>query len=187
MPDVAIIPIRSFRLGKQRLSGLLEDPEREDLGRRLAAHVASTAVAADAIPLVVSADAAVADWSIHNGFSCIPDPDQGLDAAARTGADWALAARSRWAVLHSDLPALTEGDVRQVFDGLSLAPSVIAPSSDGGTSALASSREVEFAYGPASFHRHLARLEDPMVVVSTGLLLDLDSPNDFDASGGFIR
>lgn len=186
MPDVAIVPIRSFRLGKQRLSEALSDPDREQLGRRLASHVVTIVAAADVVPLIVSGDSDVTDWSSRNGFSCIPDPGGGLDAAARAGVDRANESKSRWVVLHSDLPALQPSDVTRVFHALETAGSVIAPSSDGGTSALASRTPVEFRYGPASFHRHLPRLVDPVVVVSTGLLLDVDSPDDLQASAAFV-
>jgi 2-phospho-L-lactate guanylyltransferase (CobY/MobA/RfbA family) len=64
---------------------------------------------------------------------------------------------------------------------------MIAPSNDGGTSLLGASRRIRFAYGPASFHRHLLRLRDPRVVVRLGLALDLDDASDLEAARGHTK
>ena len=111
MPTVAVVPIKSFATGNQRLSKILGDSEREELGRSLASHVVETAESAGMLPIVVTADPDVATWATGFGFPPVPDPGQGLDAAATTGAEWAIQARSRWIVLHADLPLLTTHDL----------------------------------------------------------------------------
>ena len=111
----------------------------------------------------------------------IPDSGEGLSIAAARGAEWAVQSGSQWLILHSDLPMLRPADLAAftaVLDG----GDVIAPSSDGGTSAISSRRRIDFAFGPASFNRHLTRLTSPSIVARPGLLHDIDSPADLEAA-----
>ncbi len=182
MPIVVIIPIKSFRMGKQRLSDALEDGPRQTLGRALAGHTAGVVEEAGLIPLIVTADPQVAEWATTSGFPSLPDSGIGLTAAATIGTEWARASGSRWIVLHGDLPLLTTSDVAAVARPLSAGHAVIAPSSDGGTSAIGSDSDFQFEFGVGSFHRHLPRLNAATIVVRTGLALDVDSPNDLAAA-----
>jgi 2-phospho-L-lactate guanylyltransferase (CobY/MobA/RfbA family) len=77
---------------------------------------------------------------------------------------------------------LQPSDLEVVVSAVESGREVIAPSSDGGTSALSARAPIEFAYGSASFHRHLTRLTEPMVVIRPGLLQDIDSPQDLTAA-----
>lgn len=175
MPTIVIIPVKSFRLGKQRLAEAIEDDRRHALGKALASHVAETVEAAGLLPLFVTSDREVAAWATSMGFPSLPDPAAGLDVAAATGVEWARQSSSRWIVLHSDLPLLRDDELVR----LELEESDwIAPSADGGTSAISAKEPIDFAFGPGSFHRHLARLQTPGVIATTGLLHDLDSPAD---------
>lgn len=178
---MVIVPVKSFRMGKQRLSAAVSTPERERLGKALAGHVAATVEAAGLIPLIVTADPEVVAWATSTGFPSLPDPGDGLDAAAAAGVSWAGHSSSAWIVLHSDLPLLRSDDVAAVAEVLRSGSPVVAPSSDGGTSAIGWRGPFEFAFGAGSFHRHLARLPSPTVVSRTGLLLDVDSPHDLAA------
>jgi 2-phospho-L-lactate guanylyltransferase (CobY/MobA/RfbA family) len=58
----------------------------------------------------------------------------------------------------------------------------IAPSADGGTTALAGSGPAVFTYGPGSFRRHLGRFPEAGIVIRTGLLHDVDSYSDLAAA-----
>lgn len=127
------------------------------------------------LPVIVTADADVAFWATGQGFPSIPDPGQGLDAAAASGVEWAMMSQSRWIVLHADLPLLTTDDLAALA---ATRGDVIAPSADGGTSAISATHPLEFGYGPGSFHRHLSRLDSPVIVSRIGLLHDVDSPAD---------
>ncbi len=179
MPTIAIIPVKSFSGGNLRLSSAIDDTHRRALGRALAGHVARTVVECDLVPLIVTGDPEVASWATVSGFSTIPDPGTGLNAAAATGTEWASHTRSKWTIIHADLPLLRPEDLIAVTE---VTGDVIAPSSDGGTSALSATGTIEFEYGPASFHRHLNRLDSPTVVARPGLLHDIDSPADLDSA-----
>lgn len=187
MPIVVIIPIKSFRLGKQRLSDALDDERRQTLGRALAGHTAGVVESAGLIPLIVTADPQVAEWATASGFPSLPDSGTGLTDAARVGMEWARSSRSRWLVLHGDLPLLSTSDVQAVAEPMRRGHGVIAPSSDGGTSAIGADGEFRFEFGVGSFHRHLPRLTDARVVVRTGLALDVDSPNDLVSAAATTR
>jgi len=182
VPTVAIIPVKSFAMGKQRLAGALQPEQRSRLGRALARHVTTAASTAGLLPVVVTGDADVAEWSTLSGFPILADPGRGLDSAATAGALWAMASGSRWIVVHSDLPLLAPSDLAHLESIMSGNRNVVAPSADGGTSAIGSHRPVTFSYGVSSFHRHLGVLEDPVVVTRPGLLLDVDSPMDLAAA-----
>ncbi len=175
---MVIVPVKSFRTGKQRLSGAMTDRQRHELGKRLAIHVTGVVVEAGQTPNIVTSDPDVVDWAAAYGYRILADPGSGLDAAARAGVTVSNDRHEAWLVVHSDLPLLSSDDVRCLTEVLDAGRSVIAPSSDGGTSAIGSRGPFVFSYGPGSFHQHLPRLDQPEVVARTGLLLDVDSPND---------
>lgn len=181
MPTVAVIPVRSFSLGKQRLADALTPEQRSKLGKAMVEHVSTVVAESDLIPVLVTADPDVATWAAGHGIPSIPDPGEGLSVAAARGVDWAVQSGSRWLVLHSDLPMLSYLDLKTFVAALD-GGDAIAPSSDGGTSAISSSREIEFAFGPASFNRHLTMLTSPSVVARPGFLHDIDSPADLAAA-----
>ena len=89
-----------------------------------------------------------------------------------------MTSHSPWLVLHSDLPLLQTSEVQELAGHLVDGRDVIAPSADGGTSAIGSTHDVSFAFGRGSFQRHLAQLDDPVVISSVGLLHDIDTPDD---------
>ncbi|MGH8949693.1 MAG: DUF2064 domain-containing protein [Acidimicrobiia bacterium] len=182
MPTVAILPVKSFRMGKGRMADHLTDDARSRLGRALAERTAALTVDAGMIPVLVAGDGEVAEWAIIHGFPSIPDPGEGLDGAALAGARWAIEAASEWIVIHTDLPLLTAAELADLNQALSGAGTVIAPSADGGTSALGASGPADFSYGPGSFHRHLGRLPAAVIVARTGLLHDIDTFIDLESA-----
>jgi 2-phospho-L-lactate guanylyltransferase len=182
VPTVVVIPVRSFRLGKTRLAEKVEDAERIALGRALAFRVAEAAENVGLLPLVVTADPEVAAWATSAGFPSLPEPGEGLNLAVAAGVEWAASSRSSWIVLHADLPLVEAADILRLAECLDSGLNPIAPSSDGGTSAIGGWGAFAFSFGIGSFHRHLARLATPRVVTSPGLLLDLDSPADLAAA-----
>jgi 2-phospho-L-lactate guanylyltransferase (CobY/MobA/RfbA family) len=137
--------------------------------------VVEKVLAARVEPLIVTADEAVSDYARSAGLQVLSDTDTGLDEACQIGV---AASPGRWVVLHADLPLLDVGDVSVLREAVASGRDVIAPSSDGGTSAISSTDAVLFSFGAASFHRHLPRLTDPVIVARVGLLHDLDSDKD---------
>lgn len=187
MDPVVVIPVKSFAVGKRRLASALDAQRRAGLGRALASHVAGVVDELGLVPMFVTGDPEVADWAAGVGFPSLPEESAGLDGAATAGARWASQANSPWLIIHSDLPLLTTRDLKEVASHLSSGGDVIAPSADGGTSAIGSSRHIEFAFGPGSFSRHLPRLDGPRVFTSVGLLHEIDTPGDVDAAAATAR
>ncbi|MEX1124906.1 MAG: 2-phospho-L-lactate guanylyltransferase [Acidimicrobiia bacterium] len=187
MPIVAILPVKPFRLGKERLADSLTPDARVALGQAFAERTADTAAAAGMIPLIVAGDLEVAEWALIRGIPAVDDPGIDLNAAAAAGVEWARVAECSWIVVHCDLPLLQVAELMELASALGRSGTVIAPSADGGTSALGSIEPIEFAYGPGSFHRHLARTREPMVIARTGLLHDVDSPADLASARAHPR
>lgn len=182
MPTTVVIPVKSFETGKQRLATTLTPEARARLVAGLADHVATRAEEAGLIPLIVTADSAVAEWSIGRGIPSIPDRGQGLNDAAREGVRWALESRGEWLVLHGDLPLLTADDLQALQKVLADGGNPLSPSADGGTSAVGGRAAAPFYFGVGSFQRHLVSAPKPQIVFRTGLALDIDSPQDLRAA-----
>lgn len=180
---LAAVPLKPFAAAKGRLTEALDAAQRQRLGSAVAARTLRAITTAGARAAVVTADDAVAGWAAERGVEVIPEDEPGLNGAAGSAVARAAAAGVPWAVVHADLPLLTSADVSAVLAALIGHRLVLAPSFDGGTSVIAGSVDrFDFAYGPGSFHRHLARGAhlDVRVLVRSGLALDLDSPDDLE-------
>jgi 2-phospho-L-lactate guanylyltransferase (CobY/MobA/RfbA family) len=118
----------------------------------------------------------------------MPDMGKGLDGAADIGTGWADETGSHWLVVHSDLPLLTVSDLRALEESLLRNGLVLAPSADGGTSAMGGRGvHYRFRYGPGSFRRHLALYPEAAIVVRLGLLHDVDTYADLDSARNHPR
>ena len=164
------------------MAGDLSEDARSRLGQALAERTADLAVEVGLIPVLIAGDAEVADWALLHGLPSLPDPGEGLDRAAEDGVLWADMSASPWIVLHADLPLLTAPELETVESTRMDHGWVIAPSADGGTTALGGSGPALFTYGPGSFRRHLGRFPEAGIVIGTGLLHDVDSYSDLAAA-----
>jgi 2-phospho-L-lactate guanylyltransferase len=182
MPVLAVVPIRSFTRGKERLSAALDPRIRTQVGMAMALRTVTAAESASMLPTVVTGDKEVASWAVGLGIPVVAEQGAGLNHAAQAGVDRALESGLQWVVLHSDLPLVTAPDLAEVSAAIQTGAAMLAPSADGGTTALSAPELIEFRYGRGSAHRHLSQLSDPVIVVRTGLLLDLDSIADLHAA-----
>jgi 2-phospho-L-lactate guanylyltransferase len=176
-----VIPIRAFALGKARLADELGPVERAELGRSLADRVA---VAAAPYPtVVVSSDTDVCVWAAARGLAVVEDPGS-LDAAASAGCA-ALREHgcTRGVVAHGDL-ARVRSFARVVRDASLPIVTLVPCHRDDGTPVLSVPLDVEFpfAYGAASFRRHVAIARElglgTRVVRDAELGFDVDTPDD---------
>lgn len=182
MPTVAVLPVKSFRLGKGRMAADLTPENRSTLGRALAERTADLSDSVGLIPLLVAGDEEVAEWALRIGFPAIPDPGGGLDHAAGAGVAWATESDSSWLVLHCDLPLLVAAELTETLAVVTRGDRVVAPSADGGTSAMGGHGEAVFSYGPGSFNAHLGRFPDAVVMARLGFLHDVDSISDLESA-----
>jgi 2-phospho-L-lactate guanylyltransferase len=178
---LAAIPIKPFGVAKARLAPRLDAATRSRLGKEIAARTAAAATDAGALVAIVTGDSGVAQWARSQGYLTI---DEGMSAAAglNGAAEAALyeaARRQRsWAIIHADLPLVTPAALGRVFS-LAQRGMVIVPSHDGGTNVIAGpGTRIDFAYGIASFHRHLSHNPRACVHVDPELALDLDTITD---------
>jgi 2-phospho-L-lactate guanylyltransferase len=178
----AVVPIRSFE-GLSRLADALPADRRSTVMLRLALRTTETLRDAGTTVVVVSGDPAVRAWASNQHLRVVDEPDPpGLDAAAAAGID---TTKGPWLVVHADLPLISGDDVGAALAALDSHGHVVAPSHDGGTSLIGGKWPIfEFAYGPGSFRRHLARVPTAKVLVRHGLALDLDRVRDLDTLRG---
>jgi 2-phospho-L-lactate guanylyltransferase len=182
MPGVAaavVIPVKSFRAAKARLSPVLDPDQRVELARWSAERV--VAAAGDLPVYVACDDEEVADWAGDHGASVLWHPGIGLNAAvSRSVADLGAVGVESVIVCHADLARPEPLSRLAGSTGITLVPD---RARDGTNVAVVpAGASFEFAYGPASFRRHLRTAVAaglPVHVVADPLLaLDIDTPAD---------
>ena len=191
-PVWALVPAKSFARAKSRLSGLLDEREREALARAMLEHVLGVLASCPEIAgvMVVTDGDDVAELARAHGAVAVRDaasPPLGsiVDAALAE-----LAARSAGAalVLMSDLPRLAASDVRRLVEVMGEADVVASPDVLGeGTNALGLTPPdlLRTSFGTRdSFERHRRAAEGAGLRVavqrSEGLAFDVDEPADLE-------
>jgi 2-phospho-L-lactate/phosphoenolpyruvate guanylyltransferase len=176
---VVLIPVKAFRSAKLRLAAVLDTDQRLALARWTAGRV--VAAAGDLPVFVACDDDEVATWAGEHHATVLWHPGVGLNAAvSRSVEHLAGNGVEHVVVSHGDLarptplPALVrQGVVTLVPDRVGDGTNVIA---------LPSSAPFTFAYGAASFTRHLTTAIDAgiavRVVADPLLALDIDTPDD---------
>lgn len=186
---VAVVPLRSPGAGKTRLSPTLDTDARAALAGAMLADVVAALRGADLEVVVAAGGPAAAAAASALQVAAVVDPPtaRSLDDAVEH-ARRAVAPDTALLVVQADLPLLRSADVEALL--AAEAPVVLAPTSDGGTSALLRrpSSVIATAYGRRSADRH-ARLAHaagvPVAVVDRpGLALDVDRLEDLDALVG---
>jgi 2-phospho-L-lactate guanylyltransferase len=175
-----LVPVKSFRLAKLRLAGVLDEEERGQLARELAEIAVA---AAHGMPVyVVCDDGEVADWAVTRGATVLYAPGLELSAAVEAGVkQLAEEGFSLAVVAHADLPLVSD------LSGFG-SPSEVTLAPDrwrDGTNVAGVPTEVgfRFSYGPGSFARHLAEaarlglhctiVDDPRLSSDVDLPVDL--------------
>ena len=174
--DAILVPAKGLSRAKSRLGAWLEAPERRELVLAMLADVLR-ATAAWPDRFVVTDDAVLAEMAAALGCLPLADPGDGLNAALRAGtAHAAQAGATKLLVLLSDVPLVAEEDVGRLFS--LRAAVVVAPSPDGGTTALVRRPPgaIDPAFGPgsAALHTEAARRAGLPVHVSAPPSLSLD-------------
>lgn len=180
---MAAVTVKPFGVAKVRLAPVLDAPTRSRIGMAIAARTAALVADAAGDVVIVTGDPGVARWAQALGHDVVDERSaggNGLDRAARAVAAHATGRGHGWAIVHADLPLVSSADLAAVFEAGG-DDGAIAPSYDGGTNVLAHrGDDLRFAYGPGSFHRHLAAAPLAAVVVRPGLAFDLDTPEDLE-------
>ncbi|MEZ5165261.1 MAG: 2-phospho-L-lactate guanylyltransferase [Acidimicrobiales bacterium] len=175
---VVLVPIRSFRGAKSRLSPVLGDDEREQLSRWMAERVVSAAGALRC--RIVTDDPAVASWARGIGADLAQPGVDGLDASVRLAVDEAARdGLDRVIVAHADLPAADDLTIA-LGPGVAIVPDRRLDGSN--VVGIPAGCGFEFAYGPGSFRRHCAEAGrlglDLRIIHHDPLAWDVDEPGD---------
>jgi 2-phospho-L-lactate guanylyltransferase len=174
-----LVPVKSFRDAKHRLSPALAHPEREQLARRLAQTVIDVNGSADLF--VACDDGSVADWASSEGAFVLWTPGLGLSGAVTAGVAHLAAAGFDLAVVtHADLPLMTSLRAFGTEGAVTLAPDRTLDGTN--VAAVPTDAGFVFSYGPRSFVRHRAEAERcglaVHVIYDTRLASDVDVPED---------
>jgi 2-phospho-L-lactate guanylyltransferase len=186
----AIIPVKPFRAGKSRLSGLLGSDDRAALNRRLFGRVldVTLGIFRPERIVVVTADTVLFTMMHGQGLHALEDTGRGLNAALGLAGRYALERGARAiAVLPCDLPQISVDDVTAlVAAGVRSPCCVIAPDSqEQGTNGLMLTPPEPdfFRFGTDSFQAHIeAAKEHGMrvrILRRSGLAHDLDTPDEY--------
>jgi len=174
-----LIPLRSLRAGKLRLSNALDDDARAQLIQSMAAQVIAAARGLDV--LVVHDEHDVAAWAVEHGAEAIRPPVPGLNEAVTYGRDHLReAGYDKVIVAHADLPLAI--DLRQVITDEAVA--IVSDRHGDGTNVLCvdTSLDFAFAYGPGSYAHHVRIARElgiePHIIDAPDLAWDVDHPDD---------
>lgn len=176
-----LVPVKSFREAKFRLSGVLADHQRQRLARDLAEIVLR---ARGSMPgFVACDDDEVADWATARGVEVLWTPGRGLSGAVTSGVRH-LATRGFEIVVvaHADLPLVTRLDDFGTVGEVTLAPDHRIDGTN--VVAVPASANFRFSYGPGSFGRHRDEADrlglTRRIVYDWRLASDIDLPRDLD-------
>jgi 2-phospho-L-lactate/phosphoenolpyruvate guanylyltransferase len=188
----AVVPVKDTRQAKQRLAGVLDRAQRQELALAMLEDVLAALARVDELAgiLVVTADAAAAAIAARYRADV-------MNEGARDGHTGAVAAAARRLVgdamvtVPGDIPLLEPDDVRRLVSAHREAMRrgtrafIIAPARDerGSNAVLCSPAEaVPLRFGEDSFFPHLAAAKargiEPEVVRLPSIALDIDTPQD---------
>ncbi|MHB8439741.1 MAG: 2-phospho-L-lactate guanylyltransferase [Acidimicrobiales bacterium] len=181
-----LVPVKAFRLAKERLAPTMAPHARAELARRMATRVIR---AAAPLPVaVVCDDDEVATWAEGMGAAVIAEPGRGLNGAVEEGVRRLRdAGAAEVLVAHGDLPFAEALASLAGFGGVTLVPD----RRDDGTNVICipAGAGFRFAYGSGSFGRHcleVGRLGLALRVLRPhSLVLDVDEPMDVAAAGAW--
>lgn len=176
---VAVVPLKQGGAQKSRLAQTLDQPQRAALTDALFSHVLSALGSCPRLSQVIvlspsDPERAQTEWA--------PDQGRGLNEELT-----ALRARfldRNFLIVHADLPFLETRDIERLLDAAESGVA-IAPDKHGqGTNALAlrAGVNIAFGFGERSFEKHRAAAPGGVIVQSSGLAQDIDTPDDLRAA-----
>ena len=188
-----VMPVKDLADAKQRLAGVLDAEERQELFRAMLEDVLSALAASTGLAglLLVTRDPEARRLATRYGARVlVEEENRGHTAASSLGArTLAQEAVAGMVQVPADLPLLTPKDIAALLRVHGQAPAVtLAPSRDeGGSNAVACSPPdlLPLRFGDDSFFLHLRRARalgvEPQIVRRPGLALDVDTPEDLAA------
>jgi 2-phospho-L-lactate guanylyltransferase len=183
----AVVPIKETGGAKQRLAGLLSEPQRRRLALAMAEDVLSTLarVAELASIAVITVDTDAAAIARRYGAEVWSDgAREGHTGAVAAAARRLAAARRAMLALPGDIPLIEPEDVRHLLGRAAASFAIVPAHDDLGSNAVlcAPADIVPLRFGENSFFPHLeaarARGIAPEVVRLPRIALDIDTATD---------
>lgn len=194
MLTLAILPVKSFAVAKQRLRDVLTRDARRELVEAMLADVLVALRSATSIDqiLVVTRDPGAQRIAAEHGVAVLDDDKHDHNTAASLGIDYALRSGSdRILLVPGDCPLLEPAQLDELLaraEDPGARSAVIVPDRHGtGTNALLLTPpgSLRPSFGPDSCHRHASDARAAgtahAVVDVPSLALDVDTPGDLAA------
>ncbi len=192
---IALIPVKRLEQSKSRLLPELADAARQALTLAMLEDLIEALARSGCIDRIVvtTPDPQVARRAEAAGAEVLIRPEPGLNAALEDAAQrLAPAPDEALLIVLGDVAGALPEDLRQLVCAAGSLPATragiwLAPSADGGTSALLlrPARAIPFCFGPASAarHREAARAANVAYheLALASLAIDLDQPEDLAA------
>ena len=191
MRTLAVLPVKSFRQAKQRLSDEVPPRLRASLAEAMVCDVLAALVRSECIDevVVVTAGSRAREIAVDRGARVIADRESGHNDAASLGIAAAIErGAERVLLVPGDCPALDPRELDELLRRPPVDPSVvIVPDRHGtGTNALllVPPEVMPPSFGPGSCARHAeharARGVHCEVVDVPSLAFDIDTPEDLE-------
>ena len=190
MRTLAVLPVKSFGVAKQRLGEAVGADDRRALARAMAGDVLEALGRVEGLNGVILVSAAQLEVETSAGdVQVVHDPEEvGQSAAALRGVRAAVErGAERVLLVPGDCPALEPSEVTELLAEPDAGVVIVPDRHGAGTNALliAPPEAVEPAFGPGSFARHAALAHAAGARVRIGRLpsleLDVDTPGDLAA------
>ena len=187
----ALVPVKSLKEGKSRLSPIMDAEERQRLNAFLMRRTFDLIAAFPGVSrsIVISADMAVAAEAQARGLSFVEDVERDLNAALAEATRSAIEKGAEAViVLPVDLPLATSADLKRLaaLGGPSKLCIIVPDRHRRGTNLLyVAPPSVDlYRFGPGSFDLHReagsARGFQTVGVDDPALSLDIDEPADYE-------
>lgn len=183
-----LVPVKSLTAGKQRLSGVLDDVQRQRLNRFFLRRTLGVSAGFPGLgrTAVVSDDEEVLAFARSAGARAIRTARRGLNAALADGRRMLVAeGAAALIVLPVDLPAVRPADLEEVARLGLRHGMVVCPDRHGaGTNALyvSSAFAPDFRFGADSFRLHQEEARRcgaaPKLLFNANIAMDVDLPAD---------
>jgi len=188
----AVVPVKKLEASKSRLLPELAPDAREALCLAMLSDVLEALMATPSVQgvAVTTPDAAVGEHARSLGAEVILRAEPGLNAALDDAAEKLIGNRDDpYLVVLGDVAGARAAELETLYQALDegSAAAALAPSADGGTSALLRRPHsaIPSRFGSGSAARHLAAARDagiPCPVIELPSLdIDLDQPSDLAA------
>ena len=187
--SLALVPVKSLAASKSRLLPTLSREELEHLSLAMLSDVVEALCGVSSLDRVVVAtpDATVAQAARQAGADALLRPDPGLNAAIDAGAADLLAPDEPFLVVLGDVAGARSEELERLFEVAREIPrpcATLAPSHDGGTSALLRMPwdAIPSCFGRDSAKAHRDAADEAGVTLRElalpSLAIDLDRPED---------